>query len=207
MKSFTRLWERLSRVAAPVDIDAATVRTPALAPMLQDQFADGQQQRAYRQQEQRRETYDRVVKANNAYVYRDYGLGRVTLVDETKQVEQLSTDERADLKQYEIHMTDKPNNTVVTHDEEYWLEDHRRVVPIRRADAAVTASDVAIGSTPKLVGRFITATPNEPSVVRLLEKWRSEGHSVTVVHPETLPEHPDSWAKPLAIVVNIPHTS
>ena len=96
MKILKRLWSRLQRVKAPVGIPAIAIAP--VAPMRQEQFPDipGARQAGQQADVRLSSLYERVVRANNANVTRDFGRGPV-VIHHDRSVAPLSTEEITEL--------------------------------------------------------------------------------------------------------------
>jgi len=96
MNAITRLWQRLQKVAAPAAVPALVI-APAV-PMRQEQFPNipGQRAASAAQDERLAALYQRVVRANNANVTRDFGRGPA-VIHHDSQVPALTAEERGEL--------------------------------------------------------------------------------------------------------------
>ena len=74
-----RFWKWLQSLGAPVE--TPVVLAP-VAPLTQEQFSNAARATAAARQERTATLYERVVKANNAYVTRNYGFGDEVLHDD-----------------------------------------------------------------------------------------------------------------------------
>lgn len=93
--NFKSIWARIQSWGAPVAAvgAAAPLAPPAIA---QEQFSNAARATAAVRQERTAALYERVVRANNAYVTRNYGLGDV-VEHEDRSVAPISASERLEM--------------------------------------------------------------------------------------------------------------
>lgn len=91
------IWQRIGTIDAPV-LPAELARTAPLPAHAQEEFADvpGELEMRKRQDERVTTLYERVVRANNDHITRDFGKGPETITSVTATAP-LSTEEMAEL--------------------------------------------------------------------------------------------------------------
>jgi hypothetical protein len=93
MSALKTFWTWLQSLGAPVE--TPVVLAP-VAPLAQEQFANAARTTAAARQERTTTLYERVVRANNAYVARNYGFGNVVLHDD-RSVAPIALTERKEM--------------------------------------------------------------------------------------------------------------
>ena len=101
--SFKTFWAWVQSLGAPVAVatPAAPLAPPALA---QEQFSDAARGVSAARQERTATLYQRIVKANNAYVTRNEGFGDV-VVHEDRSVKPISASERLEMAELRMDVT------------------------------------------------------------------------------------------------------